>query len=409
MNDRNHKGPSSLRPSRPAAVALVLVLVTACSAQGSVAPAPVPALGPRAIVEALAADALTGRDNDTPGSLAAQKILVGQVSQFAKPAFPSAQGTAGFLQPFDRGTNILAVVPGGDLADQYVVIGAHYDHLGTDCPTSDPKDNICNGATDNAAGVAAAISAARAIAASGTPRRSVLLALWDKEEDGLLGSKYYTTSPVVPLAKTVAYVNFDIQGADLLPSLTTTTLLLGAETGGSSLIASASAAAKASALRTLQFSLVFGEGRSDHANFVAAGVPSVFFTDSTSSCYHTAQDDTKVVDYTKLDQEIAAASALASDLVTTDTPPIFTSVSARSTYSDAVAMLAIATGAESSLNRFDPAGQSTVKQYLAAVRAIVKSGAAKFDEAASATLITGAPPFVDAVTQGRCEAFAPGG
>ena len=204
-------------------------------------------------------------------------------------------------------------------------------------------------------------------------------------------------------------MNFDIQGADLLPSLTTTTLLLGAETGGSSLIASASAAAKASALRTLQFSLVFGEGRSDHANFVAAGVPSVFFTDSTSSCYHTAQDDTKVVDYTKLDQEIAAASALASDLVTTDTPPIFTSVSARSTYSDAVAMLAIATGAESSLSRFEPAGQSVVREYSAAVRRIVKAGPSAFDAAASSTLVTGAPPFVDAVTQGPCESFAPGG
>jgi len=409
MNDRNQKRRPAMRPSPQVAIALAVLLVTACSSQGGVAPAPVPALSPRAIVEALAGDALTGRDNDTPGSLAAQKILVGQVRQFAKPAFASAQGTAGFLQPFDRGTNILAVVPGGDLADQYVVIGAHYDHLGTDCPTSDPKDYICNGATDNAAGVAAAISTARAIAASGTPRRTVLLALWDKEEDGLLGSKYYTTSPVVPLAKTVAYVNFDIQGADLLPSLTTTTLLLGAETGGSSLIASASAAAKASALRTLRFSLVFGEGRSDQENFVAAGVPSVFFTDSSSSCYHTAQDDTKVVDYTKLDQEIATASALASDLVKTDTPPIFTSVSARSTYSDAVAMLAIATGAESSLSRFEPAGQSVVREYSAAVRRIVKAGPSAFDAAASSTLVTGAPPFVDAVTQGPCESFAPGG
>ena len=51
------------------------------------------------------------------------------------------------------------------------------------------------------------------------PRRSVVLALWDAEEDGLLGSLYYVNHPIVPLTQTVAYVNFDILGQDLVPSL----------------------------------------------------------------------------------------------------------------------------------------------------------------------------------------------
>ena len=99
------------------------------------------------------------------------------------------------------------------------MVGAHYDHLGSSCPTAVAGDTICNGATDNATGVAATLAIGRAIAAqSKPPRRSVILAFWDREEDGLLGSQFYTQNPLVPLADTVGYVNFDIQGANLLPT-----------------------------------------------------------------------------------------------------------------------------------------------------------------------------------------------
>ena len=62
-----------------------------------------------------------------------------------------------------------------------------------------------------------------------------MLALWDAEEDGLLGSLRYVGHPLVPLASTVAYVNFDILGADLLPSLRDVSFAIGAETGGAAL------------------------------------------------------------------------------------------------------------------------------------------------------------------------------
>ena len=55
------------------------------------------------------------------------------------------------------------------------------------------------------------------IAEHGPPRRTVILALWDREEDGLVGSRSYVAHPLVPLTQTVAYVNFDIQGSNLLP------------------------------------------------------------------------------------------------------------------------------------------------------------------------------------------------
>jgi len=359
------------------------------------------------LVEALAADELEGRDNGTAGSLAAQQVLIGQLAQFAQPAFADMVGDDGFRQTFSSGTNLLGVIPGGDLADEWVVLGAHYDHLGTSCRIEDPTDRICNGATDNATGVAVAMGAARAIAEAETPRRSVLIALWDAEEDGLLGSAAYLEAPLAPPAGTTAYINFDGQGSNLLPSIANFTVMVGAETGGAGLVDTAVTATAASALQTIGVSLVFGQGRSDHANFVNAGVPSVFFTDATGPCYHTPYDDVDVVDFAKLDQQVATATALATALVATDTPPVFEPNAPLATYEDALALLAITSAARADFYRFGPAGQAASEQYVADLQAIVDAGPEAFDDAAIGTLLAGAVMYVDALTQGECEGFLP--
>ncbi len=139
------------------------------------------------MIETLASDDLAGRDNGTPGSAAAQDFLIAQLAEFAQPLV--ARGNSVPMHSdnaFDVGTNVVGVIPGGDLADQYVIVGAHYDHLGSDCTGSGPADDICNGATDNASGVAVALAVARSIAGDEeAQRRSVVIALWDAEEDGL--------------------------------------------------------------------------------------------------------------------------------------------------------------------------------------------------------------------------------
>jgi hypothetical protein len=359
------------------------------------------------LVEALAADELQGRDNGTAGSLAAQQILIGQLAQFAQPVFPGIAGDDGFRQTFSSGTNLLGVIPGGDLAGEWVVLGAHYDHLGTSCRVADPADQICNGATDNATGVAVAVGAARAIAAAGTPRRSVLIALWDAEEDGLVGSAAYLAAPPVPPAATIAYINFDNQGSNLLPSIADFTVMVGAESGGPALVDAAAAATAASTLTTIDLSVVFGQGRSDHANFVAAGVPSVFFTDATGPCYHTPYDDIDVVDFAKLDQQTATATALATELVATDTPPALDPNAPLTTYDDAVTMLTVTSTSRPDFHRFGPAGQAASEQYVTDLQAIVDAGPEAFGDAAIGTLLAGAAAYVDALTQGECDGFLP--
>ncbi len=317
----------------------------------------------REVVETLAADELQGRDNQTPGSAAAQEYLIGELAEFAEPVFPDEEGDDGYLQTYDEGANILAVIPGDELPDAHVMIGAHYDGKGNTCEAAncddvEDDDDIYNGANDNAAGVAATLDIARAITADGPPRRSIVIALWDGEEDGLVGSRHYSDSPAIPPGQTVAYVNFDIQGANLLPSFRNHTILIGAETGGPNLIDSASRATPASTLDTVLLSLLFGEGRSDHTNLIALGVPAVFLTDANNGCYHSPRDDIDAADFTKLDQQIATAEALMRHLVQTDDVPALDPAAPPSTYDDAVELLRVISTAEPDPGA-EPIGEAT--------------------------------------------------
>ena len=104
--------------------------------------------------------------------------------------------------------NFLALLPGTDRADEYVIYMAHWDHFGTD--TTRDGDRIFNGAKDNATGTAALIEIAEAFrAVSSAPSRSVLFLATTAEEQGLLGSLHYAENPVVSLANTVAAINMD--------------------------------------------------------------------------------------------------------------------------------------------------------------------------------------------------------
>jgi Zn-dependent M28 family amino/carboxypeptidase len=106
--------------------------------------------------------------------------------------------------------NVLAKLEGSDpqLRDEYVVYSAHWDHLGICDPVN--GDRICNGALDNASGVSQLLEIAHGFTTvEPKPRRSILFLMVTAEEQGLLGSQYYSVMPVYPLAKTVANINID--------------------------------------------------------------------------------------------------------------------------------------------------------------------------------------------------------
>ena len=166
------------------------------------------AVDARAIVEILASDSLQGRKAGEEGGLMAAEYITAMLGEWGVEPL----NDKGFLQPFTIGgcamNNILAVIPGK--SKEYVVVGAHYDHVGID--TTIVGDNCFNGADDNASGVSAVLQIARAVKKMRkTPERGIIFAFWDGEEKGLLGSKYFVENCSF-LSDVSAYMNFDMIG-----------------------------------------------------------------------------------------------------------------------------------------------------------------------------------------------------
>jgi hypothetical protein len=353
------------------------------------------------VVRRLASDGLGGRDNATPESARAQRYILRRLRRLGDDAYRQP-----FVQSGQSGTNLLVVVRGRELPDEYVIVGAHYDHLGTrSAPDGTCRANgtpggaVCNGATDNAAGVAAVLGVGRALRRlPSRPRRSIVLALWDAEEDGLLGSLYYVTHPVVPLGASVAYVNFDILGAQLVPSLADTTFAVSSETGGAALAAAVDAAAAGEPVVVRRLSHIFGQLRSDYANFVAHQVPTVFFSDSTGPCYHTTGDDVALVDFRKLRTQTRIAFRLVATLAEAPTAPAFVPPNpALATYGDAVVLRDVFETGLADLDVFPAAARPGLLALLADLRRIVADGAPAFDADDVGTLLNGAVQAIGAI------------
>jgi Zn-dependent M28 family amino/carboxypeptidase len=107
--------------------------------------------------------------------------------------------------------NVVGIVPGKKYPDETVIYSAHWDHLGIGKPDAN-GDNIYNGAVDNGTGIAQLIEQARSFARGPAPDRSVVFLAVTAEEKGLLGSEYYATHSLYPLARTVGVLNTDSMG-----------------------------------------------------------------------------------------------------------------------------------------------------------------------------------------------------
>jgi len=349
-------------------------------------------VGTREITTTLASSVFEGRDNQTEGSRRAREYLIGLLREIG-PGVSGGTEDAAYEHPFAQGTNLAAVIPGRELPDEYVLIGAHYDHLGVSF-----GGEVFNGATDNAAGVAVAIAVARAIRSlPEAPRRSVAVVLWDAEEDGLLGSIAWVGEPPIPIERTVAYVNLDIQGANLTPALARTSIAVGAETGGAPLSEIVTGAVRdelqgsSRGVDTLPISYIFGQLRSDYATFVGAGVPTVFFSDSTGACYHTVLDDSRFVDFEKLASQSRIAFRTTATLAEAATPPPFVTPNpALATYADAITLDTIFRRASPDLRLFGSEARRQLQEVFAGVRAIVERGPDAFGAADVGTLLDAA-------------------
>lgn len=120
----------------------------------------------------------------------------------------SLSGNYGVTTTVIESKNVVGILKGAKQPDEYVLFGAHWDHLGIGVADSN-GDNIFNGAVDNASGIAGLLELSRVFGEGKRPDRSVVFVAFTAEESGLLGSEYYASNPVYPLEKTAGGVNMD--------------------------------------------------------------------------------------------------------------------------------------------------------------------------------------------------------
>ncbi len=167
----------------------------------------------RGHTDTLADDSFEGREAGTRGGRATTTYVMKKLEAFGlKPAGDSG----GYFQSFGNYRNVLAIVEGSDdrLKDEVIIIGAHIDHVGYGSQRNSHSPGfIHNGADDNASGTAALLEVAEALSKlPAPPRRTILLAFWDAEEKGLLGSKHWIADPTLPLESVKFNINADMVG-----------------------------------------------------------------------------------------------------------------------------------------------------------------------------------------------------
>jgi hypothetical protein len=266
----------------------------------------------------------------------ANTIFQGEKQQ-ATAIFNSWLGTAGLPPPFVLNAekklsmnlasrtetiptqNVVAIWEGSDpvLKDEYVAIGAHYDHVGIGLPVN--GDAIYNGADDDGSGTTALLDMAESLARAPTrPKRSVLFVWHCGEEKGLWGSRYFTEYPTIPLNHVVAQLNIDMIGrskkeGDTNPRNRDLTGPNGVYVIGSTMMSTELGAL----LDTVNKSFLNlgldkryddpGDPnrffyRSDHFNYARKGIPIIFFFDGEHEDYHRPGDSPDKIDYEKMER-----------------------------------------------------------------------------------------------------------
>ncbi|HLL90144.1 MAG TPA: M20/M25/M40 family metallo-hydrolase, partial [Tepidisphaeraceae bacterium] len=220
--------------------------------------------------------------------------------------------------------NVVGVLPGR--TDEYVVVGAHYDHLGRGVggiglrvppttastrPSTRPTGpQVYNGADDNASGVAAMLDLARRLSAPGErPQRSVVFVAFTAEEHGVVGSQHFVEHPPVPLDKVVAMLNLDMVGR-----VKDDTLFVGGTGTAPSFDALVRRADERSPLQ-VKFFGKGGLGPSDHMSFALKKVPVLFLFSGLHPDYHRPTDDADKINYAGMERVVGFAQTLLDGML----------------------------------------------------------------------------------------------
>lgn len=237
-------------------------------------------------VDVLADDTFEGREAGSRGGHAAGVYLH---KYFAQHNLIAAGDQGDYFQVFGNGMrNILGILEGSDLdlKNELILVGAHYDHVGYGSRRNSfgPTGYIHNGADDNASGVASLLELIEAVRAlPQSPRRSILFALWDGEESGLLGSKHWAANPTLSIERIGFAFNVDMVGR-----LRDQMEVYGSRTGyGLRQLVSRQ---NDQVNLTLKFDWDM-KANSDHHSFFQKNIPVLMFHTGLHGDYHRPSDD----------------------------------------------------------------------------------------------------------------------
>jgi len=227
--------------------------------------------------------------------------------------------------------NVVAVFDGSDpvLKNEYVAIGAHYDHVGM--KKVGTGDRIFNGADDDGSGTTGVLAIAEAFAKGPRPKRSILFVWHCGEEKGLWGSDYFTDHPTVPLNQVITQLNIDMIGrskteankdkqANRNLSGPNEIYVIGSKMMSTEL-GNLSEAVNRSYLN-LEFNYKYDAPndperffyRSDHYNYARKGVPIIFYFDGVHEDYHQVSDEVSKIDFQKMEKVTRTIYATAWEL-----------------------------------------------------------------------------------------------
>lgn len=274
---------------------------------------------PQIVISPRVADALFGGERQDAQSLVEANYTGKALEPFALN--PGKKFSIAVKVKSDSATtqNVVAVFEGSDpvLKNEYVAIGAHYDHVGIGIPVK--GDAIYNGADDDGSGTTALLAMAEALAKARTrPKRSVLFVWHAGEEKGLWGSRYFTSYPTLPLERVVAQINIDMIGRSKKEGDTNirNTDLSGPNqiyVIGSRMMSTELGELTESVNKqylNLTYDYRYDDPsdpnrfffRSDHYNYARKGIPIVFFFDGDHEDYHRPSDSVDKIDFSKMEK-----------------------------------------------------------------------------------------------------------
>lgn len=204
------------------------------------------------------------------------------------------------------GNNIFGLIEGETKKDEYIVVSAHYDHLGK------RGDDIFNGADDNGSGSSALLNLAQTFQKSKNegygPQRSIIFLWVTGEEKGLLGSNYYTQFPIIPLENTMANVNVDMIGRvdEKYGDNENYTYVIGSDRLSTDLHKVNEEVNQKFCQLTLDYTYNAEDDpnqyyfRSDHYNFAKNGIPAIFFFSGVHKDYHRPSDTVEKINFEKM-------------------------------------------------------------------------------------------------------------